>query len=101
MFTGVGKLRDFELKLHVDPNIPHVAQKSRQVPLALKDKVKGKIDELLEGDIVERVEGRTAWARPVVVTPEPSGEIRLCVDMLAQMRPVSENGCQYPLSMKY
>jgi len=47
----------------------------------LQDKVKAKIDELLEGDIIERVEGPTTWASPVVVAPKPSGEIRLCVDM--------------------
>ena len=79
--TGVGKLKDFELKLHVDPNVPPVAQKLRRVPFALRAKVKAKIDELLEGDIIERVEGRTTWASPVVVAPKPSGEIRFCVDM--------------------
>ena len=57
VFTGVGKLKDFELKLHVDPNVPPVAQKLRRVPFALRDKVKAKIDDLLEGDIIERVEG--------------------------------------------
>ena len=81
VFTGVGKLKDFELKLHVDPNVPPVAQKLRRVPSALRAKVKAKIDELLEGDIIERVEGPTTWASPVVVAPKPSGEIRLCVDM--------------------
>ena len=86
MFTGVGKLRDFELKLHVDPNIPPVAHKSSRLPFALEDKVKSKINELLEGDIIDRVEGRTTWASPVVITPKPSGEIRLCV----HMRPANE-----------
>jgi len=81
VFTGVGKLKDFELKLHVDPNVLPVAQKLRRVPFALRDKVKAKIDELLEGDMIERVEGPTTWASPVVVAPKPSGEIRLCVDM--------------------
>ena len=78
VFTGVGKLKDFELKLHVDPNVPPVAEKLRRVPFALRDKVKAKIDELLEGDIIERVEGPTTCASPVVIAPKPSGEIRLC-----------------------
>ena len=78
MFTGVGKLKDFELKLHVDPNVPPVAQKLRRVPFALRDKVKDKIDELLDGDIIERVEGPTTWASSVVVAPKLLGEIRLC-----------------------
>ena len=81
MFTGVGKFKDFELKLLVDPNVPPVEQKLRRVPFALQAKVRAKIDELLERDIIERVEGPTTWASPVVVAPKPSGEIRLCVDM--------------------
>ena len=41
--------------------------------------MKAKIDELLEDDIKERVEGPTTWASPVVVAAKPSGEIRpLC-----------------------
>lgn len=74
VFTGVGKLKDFELKLHVDPNVPPVAQKLRQVPFVLRDKVKAKIDELLEGYT-------TTWASPVVIAPKLSGEITLSVDM--------------------
>lgn len=43
--------------------------------------MKAKIEELLEGDIIERVEGPTTRASPVVVAPKLSGDIRLCVDM--------------------
>lgn len=57
-----------------------MAQKLRRVPFALQDKVKAKIDELFEGDIIEIVEGPITWASLVVVAPKPSGEIRLCVD---------------------
>ena len=32
---GLGKLKDFELKLHVNPDVPPVAQKLRRVPFAL------------------------------------------------------------------
>jgi len=81
VFTGVGKLKEFELKLHVDPNVLPVAQKLRRVPFAPRAKVKARIDKLLEGDIIERVEDPTTWASPVVIAPKPSGEIRLCVDM--------------------
>ena len=49
-------------------------------------KISVKIDELLKEDIIERVEGPTTWASPVLVAPKPSGEIRLCVDM----RPAKE-----------
>ena len=53
VFQGVGKLNDFKLHLHVDPNVPPVAQKLRRVPFALREKVSAKIDELLREDIIE------------------------------------------------
>ena len=68
--------------MHDDSIVPPVEQKLRRVPFALRGKVKAKIDELLEGDIIERVEGPTTWAvSRVVVAPKPSGEIRLYVHM--------------------
>ena len=50
VFQGVGKQK---LHLHVDPNVPPVAQKLRRVPFALCEKVPAKIDELLREDIIE------------------------------------------------
>ena len=81
VFQGVGKLKDFNLHLHVDQNVPPVAQKLRRVPFALREKVSAKIDEFLREDIIKWVEGPTTWASLLVVAPKPSREIRLCVDM--------------------
>ena len=69
------------MKLHIDPQVIPVVQKMRRIPFSLKDKVTAKVNELLENDIIERVEGPTTWISPVVVAPKPSGDIRLCVDM--------------------
>lgn len=49
---GIGKLEDFQLKLHVNPNLPPVAKKVRRVPFALREKVEAKIEELLVADII-------------------------------------------------
>ena len=43
------KLKEFKLNLHVDPNVPLVAQTLRCVPFALRDSVTGKIDRVSEG----------------------------------------------------
>ena len=81
IFEGVGKLKDYQVKLYVDPNIPPVAQPVRRTPFSLRDKVKEKIEELVAMDIIEPVEGPTPWVSPVVVVPKQNDEIRLCVDM--------------------
>ena len=48
---------------------------------SFSQKLTAKVNELLEKDIIEKVEGPTAWVSPVVVAPKASGDIRLCVDM--------------------
>ena len=60
VFHGIGKLKGYQLKLHVDPSVTPVVQKMRRVPFSLKDKVHdvtAKVNELLEKDIIEKVEG--------------------------------------------
>ena len=81
VFSGVGRLKNYQLKLHIDPQVTPVVQKMRRIPFSLKDKVTAKVNELLENDIIGRVEKPTTRISPVVVAPKPSGDIRLCVDM--------------------
>ena len=79
VFSGIGKLKEYRLKLHVDPEVTPVAQKPRRVPFALRGKVTAKVEDLIAKDIVERVDGPTSWVSPVA--PKAEGDIRLCVDM--------------------
>ena len=81
VFDGVGKLKDYQVKLHVNPVVPPVAQPVRRTPFSLRNKVKEKVEELVNMDIIEPVEGLTPWVSPVVVVPKQNDEIRLCVDM--------------------
>ena len=82
VFSGIGKLADFQLKLHVNRDVKPVAQPVRRLPFGLRDKVDEKLDELLEKDIIEEVSGRpTEWVSPLVVVPKSDGDIRICVDM--------------------
>jgi transposase InsO family protein len=80
-FTGIGKLTDHTVKLHIDNSVKPVVQPVRRIPFALREKVEAKLVELEQLDIIEHVEGPTSWVSPVVIVPKPSGEIRLCVDM--------------------
>ena len=77
-----GKLSDYQLKLHIDPEVKPVAQKPRRIPYPLKEKVTKKINELLDLDIIEKVSGPTTWVSPAEFVPKPNkDEIRICVDM--------------------
>jgi len=71
VFSGVGKLSGYQLKLHIDPEVRPVAQKTRRIPYSLKEKVTRQINELLDFDIIEKVSGPTTWFSPAVFTPTP------------------------------
>ena len=62
VFSGIGKLADFQLKLHVNCDVEPVAQPLCRLPFGLRDKVDENLDELLEKDIIEEVSSRpTEW----------------------------------------
>ena len=80
-FEGLGKLKDYQLKIHIDENVPPIAQNVRRVPFHVRHQVDEKLDELLNLDVIEPVEGPTPWVSPLVVVPKPNKGIRLCLDM--------------------
>ena len=81
VFTGVGKLKDFQLKLHIKDDVTPVAQPVRRLPFGLSAKVDEKLDELVAKDIIEVSHNPTEWVSPLVVVPKANGDIRICVDM--------------------
>ena len=81
VFNGIGKLRNREITLEIDPQVKPIAQPYRRVPFNLRNKVEEKIGELIQKDIIESVECATPWVNPVVIIPKKESDTRLCVDM--------------------
>lgn len=80
-FKGVGKLKEYQIKLHIDKGVQPVVQPLRRPPFSLRDKIEAKLNELESMGIIEEVDGPSPWVSPLVAVPKPNGEIRLCVDM--------------------
>ena len=81
LFEGIGELKDFEVKLHIDQDVPPVAQPARRIPFHMRKKVSAALAQLEQQGIIEKVQGPTPFVSPLVVIPKKDGEVRLCVDM--------------------
>ena len=80
-FKGTGRLKDFQLDLHVDKSVTPVAQPLRQIPFKMKQHVEDKIDELERNDIIEKTSGPTPWVSNTVAVPKQNNSVRLAIDM--------------------
>ena len=58
-FEGLGKLKDFQLDIPIDQNVKQAAQPMPRVPFSKRDKLEQKLIELVDLDVIERVEGPT------------------------------------------
>ena len=82
LFDRLGKIKGRQIQVKVNPDIKPVAQLVHRIPFGIRKKVEEKIQEMIEMDVIEPVEGEaTPWARPIVVVQKKSGDIGLCVDM--------------------
>ena len=80
-FNRVGKLKNCEMKLHNDHQIPPVAQKKSKTTFHMQKNQEKKIDELLCHDIIEKRDMPTGWVSLLVSVKKPDGDTRVCVDM--------------------
>lgn len=74
-------MKDKEIHLHIDDSVTPVAQVPRRIPFHLRKQVKEELDNLEHQGIIEKVEGATPWASPLVLPKKKKGGIRICVDM--------------------
>ena len=80
-FKGTGKLKDYELKLHIDESVTPVQQSVRRLPYHTRKRVSDELKRLQALDIIEPATGPTTWVSPTVPATKKSGELRLCLDM--------------------
>ena len=96
LFSGEIGMAEREVKLSIDKDVNPVAQPYRRVPFAMMDKLEAHLNELVEQDIMEKVDGPTTWVSPVVIVLKSEGKIRLCVDMRQANRAIQRH--HYPVN---
>ncbi len=82
VFTGVGKLKNYAVKLNIDEKEIPQAQPQRKVPYHIRKKVRAAVKELQREDIIEPVpeDSPAQWVSPIVAVPKKDDIVRLCVD---------------------
>ena len=68
--SGIGRVKDREIELKIDPNVKPVVQPLRRIPFALRDKLATKLRQMVKDDIIEPVEEATGWGSNLVVVPK-------------------------------
>ena len=81
LFRGTGKLKNEQVKLHIDPTIKPVVQQARRIPYQVRQKVAEELCEREQKGIIERMYGPTRWVSPLVIIPKKNGKVRVCVDV--------------------
>ena len=81
LFHGLGKLKGYQVKLHIDESVKPDAQPHRRVPFHVRQQLEEQLKRDEELGVIERIEGPTAWVSPIVVAPKPKspGQIRVCL----------------------
>ena len=76
--NGVGQLKGFEQKLHVDKSVPPVAQTYPRIPFNLRPQLEKWLQDAKDNDLIEPVLNQSSeWVSGLVLVPktkEPSGD---------------------------
>ena len=90
LFAGVGKMKNYETQLYVDPTVKPVAQMNRRVPFHLQPAVEKELKQMIADDIIEPVKGPVSWVSPLVIVNKPKqpGKIRVVLDRRAVNRSI-------------
>lgn len=81
LFDGKLGTLPVKYKITLDPNVEPVVRPARNVPIALKPKVKEALDNMVDRGIIAPVTEPTEWVSGLVVTRKKNtDDIRICID---------------------
>lgn len=79
VFKGIGKLPG-KHKIKLRENAEPVIHPARKVPVALKERLREKLEVLIKEGIIRKIEEPTEWVNSLVIVEKPDGDLRLCID---------------------
>ena len=79
VFTGLGYMEG-EYHIELDYKVEPVIHPPRRVPYSLLEKLKQKLQELEEKDVIRKVDRSTPWVNSLVIVEKRDESLRLCLD---------------------
>lgn len=81
LFKGLGCFRN-EYKIQIKENANPVAHAPRRVPVAIKSKLKVKLDEMVDNKIIEKSNELSEWVHHLVTAEKKDANksLRVCID---------------------
>ena len=94
--TGsLGKLHGIQ-SLKVDPTVTPVVMPAHRVPIALREPLKEKVNELVSLNVLCPVEEPTPWVNQMVTVRKPNGDIRAGLDPRSLNKAIQSERFQLP-----
>ena len=76
---GIGELEG-EYRIRLDDTVDPIQHAPRRVPVALRNRLKATLDDMVRDDIIEAVEKPTEWISSMVVITKKDNKLRICLD---------------------
>ena len=95
VFTGLGLFKK-KCTLKVKKNTVPVARPPRRVPLAIKPRLKAKLEELVGKGVISEYEGPTDWLSNLVIIDKNDKSLRLCLDPKELNKCLEREYCEIP-----
>ena len=91
IFQAVSKLKDHQVKLPIDPEIPPVAEPPRPIAFHLRKKHNDAINKMEREGIIEEHQGPAPFISNTFPTSKEDGSLRITVDMRNSNKVIRSN----------
>ena len=81
-FKGIGKLKNYQIKLNINTEAKPVATPPRSIPYHLRDQASRVIQDMINQDIIEEhpINQPAPWVSNMMITPKADGSLRMTLD---------------------
>ena len=81
-FQGLGKLKDVQVKLHVDQSVKPILASPMPIPYHLQERTNNIIQDMISQDVIEEhpTDEPAPWISNCVFAPKPDGSLRMTLD---------------------